>query len=47
MLDQILAQGAEIEFENVISVEDRGAVKVIRTRKAASMKPAQSCWQQE
>ena len=32
MLDQILAQGAEIEFENVISVEDQGAVKVIRTQ---------------
>ena len=32
MLDQILAQGAEIEFENVISIEDQGAVKVIRTQ---------------
>jgi len=31
MLDQILAQGAEIEFENVISVEDQGAVKVVKT----------------
>ena len=31
MLDQILAQGAEIEFENVVAVEDRGAVKVVRT----------------
>ena len=31
MLDQILAQGAEIEFENVVSVEDKGAVKVVRT----------------
>ena len=31
MLDQILAQGAEIEFENVISVEDRGDVKIVRT----------------
>lgn len=32
MLDQILAQGAEIEFESVISVEDQGAVKVVRTQ---------------
>lgn len=31
MLDQILAQGAEIEFENVISVEDKGEVKIVRT----------------
>ena len=31
MLDQILAQGAEIEFENVASVEDRGEVKVVKT----------------
>ena len=31
MLDQILAQGAEIEFENVISVEDGGAVKTVKT----------------
>ena len=31
MLDQILAQGAEIEFENVISVEDHGDKKVIKT----------------
>ena len=31
MLDQILAQGAEIEFENVISVEDNGAVKTVKT----------------
>ena len=31
MLDQILAQGAEIEFENVISVEDRGDVKIVKT----------------
>ena len=31
MLDQILAQGAEIEFENVVAVEDRGTVKVVRT----------------
>ena len=32
MLDQILAQGAEIEFENVISVEDRGEVKIVKTQ---------------
>ena len=31
MLDQILAQGAEIEFENVVSVEDLGGKKVVRT----------------
>ena len=31
MLDQILAQGAEIEFEAVTSVEDQGEVKVVRT----------------
>ena len=31
MLDQILAQGAEIEFENVISVEDLGDKKVVKT----------------
>ena len=31
MLDQILAQGAEIEFENVISVEDLGEHKVVKT----------------
>ena len=31
MLEQILAQGAEIEFEKVISVEDAGAHKVVRT----------------
>ena len=31
MLDQILAQGAEIEFENVVSVEDLGDKKVVRT----------------
>ena len=31
VLEQILAQGAEIEFEKVISVEDAGAHKVVRT----------------
>lgn len=30
-LEQILAQGAEIEFEKVISVEDRGSFKVVVT----------------
>ena len=36
MLDQILAQGAEIEFENVISVEDRGDVKIVRTEEGGA-----------
>ena len=31
MLEQILAQGAEIEFENVTGVQDDGAVKVVTT----------------
>ena len=31
MLEQILAQGAQIEFENVTGVENRGAVKVVTT----------------
>ena len=31
MLEQILAQGAEIEFEKVISVENRGSFKVVAT----------------
>ena len=31
MLDQILAQGAEIELENVVSVEDAGGHKIVRT----------------
>ena len=30
-LEQILAQGAEIEFENVTSVEDAGSFKVVHT----------------
>ena len=30
-LDQILAQGAEIEFEKVVSVEDHGSFKVVVT----------------
>ena len=36
MLDQILAQGAEIEFENVLSVEDRGNVKIVRTEEGGA-----------
>ena len=31
MLEQILAQGAEIELENVIAVEDAGEKKIVRT----------------
>ena len=31
MLEQILAQGAEIEFENVVRVEDQGPIKVVFT----------------
>ncbi len=31
MLEQILAQGAEIELENVISVEDENGRKIVRT----------------
>lgn len=31
MLDQILAQGAEIELENAVAVEDLGETKVVRT----------------
>ncbi len=31
LLDQILAQGAEIELENAVSVEDLGASKRVRT----------------
>ena len=31
MLDQILGQGAEIEIDTVVSVEDKGAVKVVTT----------------
>ena len=30
-LEQILAQGAEIEFERVVAVEDQGEVKVVTT----------------
>lgn len=35
MLDQILAQGAEIEFENVISVESLEEHKVVRTEEGS------------
>ena len=30
-LDQILAQGAQIEFETVVSVEDAGDCKIVKT----------------
>ena len=36
MLDQILAQGAEIEFENVVSVESEDGRKVIRTEEGST-----------
>ncbi|MCR5229894.1 MAG: FAD-dependent oxidoreductase [Solobacterium sp.] len=36
MLDQILAQGAEIEFENVVSVEDEGNRKVVKTEEGST-----------
>ena len=36
MLDQILAQGAEIELENAVAVEDRGEVKVVRTEEGSA-----------
>ena len=38
MLDQILAQGAEIEIENVVSVEDQGEVKIVRTEEGGAYK---------
>ena len=38
MLDQILAQGAEIEIENVVSVEDHGEVKIVRTEEGGAYK---------
>ena len=34
-LEQILAQGAEIEFETVVSVEDQGDRKVVRTEEGS------------
>ena len=36
MLDQILAQGAEIELENAVAVEDLGATKVVRTEEGSA-----------
>ena len=36
MLDQILNQGAEIELENVVSVEDTGDVKIVRTEEGSA-----------
>lgn len=36
LLDQILAQGAEIEFENVISVREEDGKKVVRTEEGSS-----------
>ena len=36
LLEQILAQGAEIELENAVAVEDRGEVKVVRTEEGSA-----------
>ena len=36
VLEQILAQGAEIEFETVTSVEDQGSVKIVRTEEGGA-----------
>ena len=36
MLDQILAQGAEIEFETVVQVKDEGSHKVVLTQEGSS-----------
>ena len=36
MLDQILAQGAEIEIERAVAVEDRGATKVVTTEEGSA-----------
>ena len=36
MLDQILAQGAQIEFETVTAVEDRGESKLVRTEEGGA-----------
>ena len=36
MLEQILNQGAEIELENVVSVEDKGDVKIVRTEEGSA-----------
>ena len=36
MLDQILAQGAEIELENAVAVEDLGDRKIVRTEEGSA-----------
>ena len=36
MLDQILAQGAEIEFENVVSVDSEDGRKIVRTEEGSA-----------
>lgn len=36
MLDQILAQGAEIELENVVAVEDAGDRRIVRTEEGSA-----------
>ena len=36
LLEQILAQGAEIELENVVSVEDLGTHRVVRTEEGST-----------
>ena len=36
MLDQILAQGAEIELENAVAVEDAGETKIVRTEEGGA-----------
>ena len=36
MLDQIMAQGAEIELENAVAVEDLGGTKVVRTEEGGA-----------
>ena len=36
MLEQILAQGAEIELENVISLEDKGEYKIVQTEEGGT-----------
>ncbi len=36
MLDQIMAQGAEIELDNAVAVEDRGKTKVVRTEEGSA-----------
>ena len=36
MLDQILAQGAEIELENVAAVEDAGDRRIVRTEEGSA-----------